>query len=156
MPLIIDGHNLIGKMKSISLSDPEDEAKLVASLARNLQFSERKAIVIFDSGAGGGHTPPPRGPKIQVKFAPVGGSADSIIMDMIRRDPNPKGLTIVSSDNEIRQCARARRAKLVSAEDFAEQLESGPERPTRRRGKDDSPADIDVKEWLEYFEQGRK
>jgi hypothetical protein len=76
-------------------------------------------------------------------------------MEMIRRDPNPKGLTIVSSDNEIRQCARARRAKLISSEEFAEKLEAGPQRP-RRRSRDYGPADIDVKEWLDYFEQGRK
>ncbi len=156
MPIIIDGHNLIGKMKSISLADPEDEAKLVARLAQDLPSSGQKAIVVFDSGAGGGSTPTPKGPQLQVIFAPVGGSADSIIMDMIKSDPNPKGLTIVSSDNEIRRCARSRRAKLVSAEDFAEKLESGPQRSRPRRSRDYGPADIDVNEWLEYFKQGRK
>ena len=156
MPIIIDGHNLIGKMKSISLADPEDEAKLVATLARHLLPRKQKAIVVFDSGAGGGSTPTTKGPQVQAIFAPVGGCADSIIMEMIRRDPNPKGLTIVSSDNEIRRCARSRRAKLVSSEDFAEKLEAGPERPRRARSRNYGPADIDVKEWLEYFEQGRK
>lgn len=156
MPIIVDGHNLIGKMKSISLADPEDEAKLVAILARHLLSRGQKGIVVFDRGADGGRTPQPKGPDLRVIFAPPEGCADSVIMDMIKRDPNPKGLTIVSSDNEIRRCARSRRAKLISAEDFAETLESAPERPRRARSRDYGPADIDVKEWLEYFEQGRK
>jgi len=34
MPLLIDGHNLIGQIPDISLSDPDDEAKLVLLLRR--------------------------------------------------------------------------------------------------------------------------
>jgi len=155
MPMMIDGHNLVGKMSSISLSDPEDEVKLVAILARHLLRSRQKAIVVFDKGAEGNLAPRLKGARLRVIFAPPEGSADAIIMDMIKRDPNPKGLTIVSSDNEIRRCAKSRRARTILAEDFAQTLESQPARrrpgPRRKYGSED----IDVEEWLEYFEQGR-
>jgi len=156
MPIIVDGHNLIGKMASISLADPEDEVKLVAKLAGHLLKSRQKGIVVFDKGAEGNLAPRLTGPNLQVIFAPPEGCADTIIMDMIRSDPNPKGLTIVSSDNEIRRCARSRRAKLISSDKFADQLES---RRARRRSKgkgSSASTDIDVEEWLDYFEQGRK
>ena len=156
MPTIVDGHNLIGKMASISLADPEDEAKLVAILARHLLKSRQKGIVVFDKGAEGELAPKLKGPNLRVIFAPPEGCADRIIMDMIKRDPNPKGLTIVSSDNEIRRCARSRRAKLISSEDFGRQLESGSAPNHGDRKQDHGSADIDVKEWLDYFEQGRK
>ena len=156
MPIIVDGHNLIGKMASISLADPEDEAKLVAILARHLPKGRQKAIVVFDKGAEGDLAPRLKGPNLRVIFAPPEDCADRIIMDMIKGDPNPKGLTIVSSDNEIRRCARSRRAKLISAEDFARQLESGSARSRAGGKRDHGSADIDVKEWLDYFEQGRK
>ena len=154
MPIIIDGHNLIGKMASISLADPEDEAKLVAMLGRHLLYNRQKATVVFDKGAEGDLAPRLTAPRLNVIFARPGDCADAIIMDMIKSDPNPKGLTIVSSDNEIRRCARSRRAKLISAEDFAKRLESQP--PIKRRGRKYDSADIDVEEWLDYFEQGRK
>jgi hypothetical protein len=75
---------------------------------------------------------------------------------MIKRDPNPKGLTIVSSDNEIRRCARSRRARLMSAEDFARQLESDSGKPGRKKTKNGRLDDIEVSEWLDYFNKGRK
>lgn len=155
MPVIIDGHNLIGKMSGISLADPDDEAKLVGFLARQLHFLHKKVIVVFDKGAETDSAPRLDSPKLRVIFASPESSADEIIMDMIRRDPNPKGLTIVSSDNEIRRCARSRRARLISAEDFAGQLESAPSR--RRRGAHRGEVDdIDVDEWLDYFEKGKE
>ncbi|UCD59109.1 MAG: NYN domain-containing protein [Candidatus Hydrogenedentota bacterium] len=155
MHVIIDGHNLIGKMSKISLADPNDEDKLVRTLARHLHSEHQKLIVVFDKGAELDHAPRHKSPKLRVIFAPPDGSADAIIIDMIKRDPNPKGLTIVSSDNEIRRCARRRRARLVSSEDFAKQLELPPK---PRRGGDSRGGrveDIDVDEWLAYFEEGR-
>jgi predicted RNA-binding protein with PIN domain len=156
MPIIIDGHNLIGKMKSISLADPEDEAKLISILARHLLLTGQKAIVVFDKGADGDFAPRLKGPNMEIIFAPPGGSADAIIIDLIKRDPNPKGLTIVSSDNEIRRCGRSRRTRLISADNFAKQLESGSQRTRKSKKRSNGPADIDVEEWLDYFEQGRK
>jgi len=155
MPMVIDGHNLIGKMKGISLADPNDEEKLVKLLAQHLHDSRQKVIVVFDKGSDADLMPNHNGPRLRVIFAPPESSADALIMDMIRRDPNPRGLTIVSSDNEIRRCARSRRAHLMSSEDLAQELESCPHhhRPrvrTRDFGK------IDVDEWLEYFKGKRR
>jgi len=155
MPLIIDGHNLIGKMSSLSLADPCDEEKLVAKLARHLLSQRQKCTVVFDKGREVGVVPHQIGAKLQVIFAPPGTSADTIIIDMIKQDPNPKGLTIVSSDNEIRRAARSRRARLVSAEKFAETLESSPQKPQKRASGDGRFDDIEIEEWLDYFEKGR-
>jgi predicted RNA-binding protein with PIN domain len=155
MPLIVDGHNLIGKMPSISLADPCDEEKLIAKLAQHLLSQRQKCTVVFDKGREFGIVPQQIGAKLQVIFAPPGTSADTIIIDMIRQDPNPKGLTIVSSDNEIRQTARSRRARLVSAEDFAEELESSPRKPQKKASGDGRFDDIEIEEWLDYFKKGR-
>jgi predicted RNA-binding protein with PIN domain len=51
MPVIIDGHNLIGRMSGISLADPQDEEKLIRMLAQDLHLAQRKAIVVFDRAA---------------------------------------------------------------------------------------------------------
>jgi hypothetical protein len=74
---------------------------------------------------------------------------------MIRQDPNPKGLTVVSSDNEIRRCARSRKARVISSEEFARTIESPPRRSKRGGVEENTTEYVDVKEWLEYFRTGR-
>ena len=155
MPVIIDGHNLIGKMSSISLSDPDDEEKLIQLLARHLHRNPQTTIVVFDKGTELEQAPRRRGPGLSVIFAPPGSSADAIIIDMVKRDPNPKGLTVVSSDNEIRRCARSRRSRTVSAERFAKKLDSPPEDRRRGSAPDEETGEMDVDEWIDYFREGR-
>jgi predicted RNA-binding protein with PIN domain len=155
MPIIIDGHNLIGKMTSISLGERDDEEKLVGMLARHLLTHRRKVTVVFDRGTDPERVSWQKGSRLHVIFAPPESCADAIIMDMIKRDPNPKGLTIVSSDNEIRRCARSRRARLVSAEDFAAELESQPEHRRRAWTDGNGLGRIDVADWSEYFRKGK-
>ncbi len=91
MPMVIDGHNLIGKMKGISLADPHDEEKLVRLLAQHLHDSPQKVIVVFDKGSDLAFIRSPYVPGLRVIFAPPESSADAIIMDMITHDPNPRG-----------------------------------------------------------------
>lgn len=155
MPVIIDGHNLIGKMSKIRLGERDDEEKLLRILARHLHLNSQKFIVVFDKGTDLDSGARQERPRLRVIFAPPEGSADDIIIDMIKRDPNPKGLTIVSSDNEIRRCARSRRARLVLSEDFAKKLESAPERRRRPTPGSDAVDSFDLEEWLDYFKRGR-
>jgi len=154
MPLIIDGHNLIGQMLEISLSDPHDEEKLIKRLEEYHRERETPIIVVFDPG----QAPPPakrlRGKGIKVLFAPPGSKADTLIINLIKKSPHPKGLTIVSSDREVRRAARARRAKMMTAQRFARML-SRPKRlpfmePTiKEKGLSSS----EVKEWMAIFEK---
>lgn len=48
--------------------------------------------------------------------------ADVVIMRMIDRDSGPRDLLVVSSDAEIRQAAKRRKARYCSSEKFVEQL----------------------------------
>ncbi|MBI5117969.1 NYN domain-containing protein [Candidatus Poribacteria bacterium] len=155
MPVIIDGHNLIGKMSSISLADPDDEQKLVDVLTERLRYHYQKVIVVFDKGSDAEFAPRRRARGLRVIFAPPESSADAIIIDMIKKDPNPKGLTIVSSDNEIRRCARSRRARLILSEEFARDLQSAPADRPRTGTPPDGHEDIDVNDWLDYFKKGK-
>jgi hypothetical protein len=154
MPLLIDGHNLIGQMSEISLGDPDDEEKLVRVLAQHLLFRRQKVTVVFDKGTDMDAGPRQEMSGLRVIFAPPKSSADAIIIDIIRTDPNPKGLTVVSSDNEIRRCARSRRAKVISSKEFARTLETPV--PIRRPHQKTSNRDeVDVEDWLEYFKRRR-
>ena len=51
MPLLVDGHNLIGQVPGLSLADADDEAQLVQLLRRYSTAKRgRQVVVVFDRG----------------------------------------------------------------------------------------------------------
>ncbi|HAL61265.1 MAG TPA: hypothetical protein DCP08_02535 [Chloroflexi bacterium] len=152
--LVIDGHNLIGQMLDISLSDPHDEEKLVKRLEEYHRERGTPIIVVFDPG----QAPPPvkrlRGKGIKILFAPPGSKADTLIINLIKKSPSPKGLTIVSSDREVRRAARARRAKMITAQRFARMLSRPKRLPfTEPTIKEKGLSSSEVREWMAIFEK---
>lgn len=150
MPLLIDGHNLIGRLPDISLDDPNDEAKLVVRLRRWCARTGRQATVVFDAGLPGGPSRELSSGSVKVVFAPTGGSADATLRSRIRHAWDPRGLVVVSSDREITAAAETRGARVVRAEEFAAQLGAVPS-----RGDEEevvlSPQEI--QRWLDLFER---
>lgn len=149
MPLLVDGHNLIGRLPDLHLDDPDDEAKLVLRLRTFVSRTRKRATVVFDRGLPGGPSRALSGGGVQVIFAPTGRSADGILRKRIRRARDPRGLTVVTSDGAIIATARARGARVIRAEAFAEQLTA----PPKLAGEDDvrlSPDEVEA--WLSVFE----
>jgi predicted RNA-binding protein with PIN domain len=146
MPLLIDGHNLIGKMEGVSLADPDDEAALVQRVRRYCLRHRRRATVVFDSGLPGGPSRTLSSPEVKVIFAPTGSNADALIRHLLRQERDPAGLLVISSDRAIRAAAQARGARAITAEAFARQL------TLPARGEAEKPETAgDVEEWLKVF-----
>ncbi len=151
MPLLIDGHNLIGRLADLSLEDPEDEARLVERVRRYCWRHRCQAIVVFDAGLPGGPAPHLSGGSVRVVFASPGTTADALIRHHIRQTRDPRGLIVVSSDRAVQEAARSRGARAVPAEQFAAEL--APPRPTEE--PPEKPGSVgDVEEWLRLFEKG--
>ncbi len=152
--LVIDGHNLIGQMVEISLSDPHDEEKLIKRLEEYHREKGTPIVVVFDPGQTSPPTKRLQGKGIKVLFAPPGSKADTMIINLVKKSPYPKGLTIVSSDREVRRAARARRAKMMTAQRFARIL-SRPKKPplTEPTIKEKGLSSSEVKEWMAIFEK---
>lgn len=153
MPLLIDGHNLIGKMPDLSLADPEDEAELVRRVQRYCQRHRRRAVIVFDAGVVGGRSPSLSGAGVEAVFAPPGRRADDVIRERLGKLRDPAGWTVVSSDREIQKMARQVGARAVSAEEFAEMLRAS---PTRAREPSPRLSEEEIQEWLDRFRQRRK
>ncbi|HID89734.1 MAG TPA: hypothetical protein EYP52_08520 [Anaerolineae bacterium] len=154
MPLLIDGHNLIGRMPDLSLEDPEDEVALVRRLRRYCWRHRRRAIVIFDAGLPGGRSPILSSPEVQVIFAPYGRTADALLCERIRRMRDPAGLIVVSSDHSVQAAARDRGMRVIPAETFAAELaaDDGVE-----EGAEEKPRSVeDLEEWLRLFNERRE
>lgn len=147
MPLLIDGHNLIGQMADLHLDDPDDEAKLVARLRTYCARARRRATVVFDQGLPGGRSRALSGGGVEVVFAGAGRPADPILRERIREARDPCGLIVVSSDHAIVAAARARGARVVHSEAFAAELSA----PREGDAEEAGPSKEEVEEWLEEF-----
>jgi predicted RNA-binding protein with PIN domain len=153
MPLLIDGHNLIGRLPDLHLDDPDDEAKLTARLRVYCARTGKRVTVVFDRGLPGGRSQELSGGGVEVVFAATGRTADGILRARIRRARNPRGLIVVTSDREVVATAQARGARGVRAEEFAARLSEPQPVPA---GRDVQLSVEEVEEWLSVFEGKKK
>jgi len=149
MPLLIDGHNLIGRLPGLRLDDPDDEAKLVARLRTYCARTGKRVTVVFDRGLPGGRSRELSGGRTEVVFASAGHTADGILRERVRRARDPRGLTVVTSDREVIAAAQAGGARVMRSEEFAVQLRA--RRPADEGEKDVHLSAEEVGEWLKVF-----
>ena len=156
MHYLIDGHNLIAKMPGISLSDPDDEAKLVLRLKSWSAGSRRRRItVVFDGGLPGGQSRALSSGSIKVLFASTGSSADSVLIGRIHNVQNPAEYTLVTSDQAVIKAAKARNMPRISAESFAAQIQTS--NKSAKAESDLAPvlSEEEIEEWLYLFKKAR-
>jgi predicted RNA-binding protein with PIN domain len=155
MHWLIDGHNLIGQLPDLQLSDPNDEAKLLEHLIRFRARTGDKITVIFDPG--GGYQP---GRKLKqggvtVQFAPSGKTADQLIVKRLRRTKNQQSVRVVSSDRAVQTAARLAGVQAVKAADFSRHLLGSSSNANSDPGcqPDVNLSTNEIDEWLDLFNQ---
>jgi predicted RNA-binding protein with PIN domain len=96
--------------------------RLVDQLEAFAADSGDQVAVVFDGrpfGLDGGGL-------VEVGFAPGGrNAADHAIADWVRGDPDPGGLTVVTSDRELESAVRAAGADVVGSGAFRRRLDEG-------------------------------
>lgn len=158
MHWLIDGHNLIGQMPNLQLSDPNDEEKLLEYLRRYRARTGHQLTVVFDAGQSYQPATKKKQGGITVQFAPHGQTADRLIKQRVRRVRNPQAMIVVTSDRAVQQAARQMGVRVVTAQEFSQQLlnlsVSGA--PTDEEAQANLQLSADeVEEWLSIFEQGK-
>lgn len=159
MPILIDGHNLIGQLPDIQLTDPDDEVQLVLKLRQYAGRFQKKVIVVFDNGLPAGLEKGLSTHSVEVRFASAASSADNSIRHIILSTKNPSGWMVVSSDTQITQLAAQCGMKCTSAHQFASTLTStfspSPKRKKQRQtlSKKIDPhlSKAEIDEWLNLF-----
>lgn len=152
MSYLIDGHNLIGQMPDMKLSDANDEEKLIARLMAFLGRTGKTATVVFD--------PPRHGVqerlslreargKLSVVWTPVGRIADDVLRDLIMLVKDKQGTTVITSDSAVAGYARVSGIRSMSSQNFIKQMNapsaSAESKPTATRA--------DVDEWAAVFKE---
>lgn len=152
MPYLIDGHNLIGRLSGVSLSDPDDEAQLIQRLRAHLAGIGKKGEVVFDRGLpGGAHRWSTR--LLAVRFAPSPKTADEVILERLRRLPDPQNWTVVTSDREVAEQARRRGARVLPSEAFARGMSRPASEPEAKQTGSSSEDDLSY--WEDLFRKPR-
>ncbi|MFC2015361.1 NYN domain-containing protein [Chloroflexota bacterium] len=149
MPILIDGHNLIGQLSSISLQDPDDEEKLLRLLLSYQARTGKRITVVFDAGAPSALPQKWQQGKVEVIFARGSGDADTTIARRIRSSGDPGQWLVITSDRELAETVERSGARVLSAHDFAADLEAGLE--PSNEGKDTPISSKEVEDWLALF-----
>lgn len=149
MPVLIDGHNLIGQMPGLSLQDPDDEEKLVRSLISWRARLGKKVTVVFDPGGSFALAESRRIGGVEIVFAPHGGNADAVIARRVRRSRDPRGWLVVTSDRGLTATVEQLGARVQSAGSFAAQLEAPEAGAPDWKGN--PPSSEEVESWLALF-----
>lgn len=150
MPLLIDGHNLIGQLPSLSLQDPDDEEKLVRLLSSYRARTRKSITVVFDPGAAFSLPQVRKVGGVEVVFAPHNSSADAVIARRMAASRNPRGWLVITSDRGLAEKVTHQGARVQSAETFALELSQGAE--PESEWKDTPLSAEEVEAWLDLFE----
>src|SRR5262245_33350817 len=162
MRFLIDGYNL---MHARGLMAPrfgpngfrKARRRFLNDLAAALDPVEaHQTTVVFDADGPPEHLPKEgRHQGLTVLFAVDDEDADTRIERLIASHPDPKRLTVVSSDHRIRQAASRRRARVLTADEYLVRLMSpGRSRPAvahDQGSRRDGPTPSETEHWLAEF-----
>ncbi len=163
MPLLIDGHNLIGSgmLEGISLEDEDDELRLVTRLRVWRSNYKGDMTVVFDRGIVGGMSREMSGSGVKVIFARDPQDADDLIKRRIQaRQP---GLTLVTNDFALCQEAKLYDVDIWRPDEFVWRMQSGQALPAERTESTVEPgaeadvqlSDVELSEWMQLFGPAR-
>lgn len=152
MPYLIDGHNLIPKIRGMSLREIDDEEQLIGLLQAFQRVKRTKVEVFFDK-APAGQARTKRYGNVTAHFVRQGQPADEAILQRLHHLGNDaRNWSVVSSDRHVQTQAHALQAQVISSDDFAARLEEAfrqaPPGPAGNEGKLD---ESEVEEWLKIF-----
>jgi predicted RNA-binding protein with PIN domain len=151
VPILIDGHNLIGRLPMLSLQDPDDEEKLIRLLIAYRARTGRAITVVFDPGGTFALPQTRRHSGIEVAFAPHGSTADAVISRRVRCSRDPRAWLVITSDQKLAEAVARMGARVRSADAFAAELGPRPDVPPDWRETPPSPEEVDS--WLALFEE---
>lgn len=124
MTLLIDGHNLIAHIPGIDLSDVDDEGQLVQLLQAYCRL-RRKTVEVYFDRAPAGQAGTRQFGQVRAVFVREGSTADEAIMERLKRlGKRARNVTVVSSDRQVQQAARAAHAGVMPSEAFADEWDS--------------------------------
>lgn len=165
---LIDGYNLMGALGLIQGNlGPSGLEKgrlyLLDFLARQFGDQAGEVLVVFDAARAPRGVPAEMEHKgIQVRFAKGMDEADDLIEELLRAQPHPSRLTLVSSDHRLRRAAELSRKRVLECQAFLDELEGRKKVKEAGQGseidnvKPQKPSAAERDHWLSIFSDVEK
>lgn len=160
MPLLIDGFNLIYKFPELEeymyrRMLPNAMSGLLDILKEYREIKKTHIRVVFDGKKEvSSNIKREKSGSIDVYYS-LDFSADFLIKEFIKKDPNPKMTTVVTSDNDILFYVNRFKAKTITSEKFAEHviktIEEKYEDKTPEKEENPALTDDDLTFWEKLF-----
>ena len=155
MPYMIDGHNLIPKVRGLSLQNPDDELELIKRLQTFCRVRRQAVEVYFDKAATGRSGTKSFG-MVRAHFVSETSNADTAIRQALKRlERKARNWQVISSDRQVQAEARSAHAAVITAEEFAVQLEEALIQTVKSPPGEQRLSDEEVDAWLELFNRDR-
>jgi hypothetical protein len=162
MRYLIDGYNLAHAMNLLTgkALPPHRLERARQALLKQVCLGHGPAAadvtVVFDAARArrkGGKRPDFQG--VRVLFS-HGQSADDLIEELLRQEPAPRQLTVVSDDRRLREAARRRACPVLGCLDYLEVLAhprpaAPPAPPPEEPLKPGAGSEADRRRWLDAF-----
>lgn len=158
MPVLIDGNNLLFAARAIENPDILfGKAMLCEALGAWSLRTGQAVHVVFDGAAPSSQRAEQIGNvAIEMTFSGSGVSADAVLTKMVEADSAARRMLVVSTDREIQQAARGRRAQVMRSDEFWRTLRRDLAKPRRQapsepKGKRHGLNSAETDEWLREF-----
>ena len=113
-------------------------------MLRSYQARTGKSLtVVFDPGLASALSQKRRQGGIEIVFAPHGSSADTVITRRVRRNRDPQGCRVVTSDHQLSNAVAQLGARVQSAEAFAAELSAPQDAPPEWKELPPSPEEVE-------------
>ena len=150
MAYIVDGNNVMGQTPGWHRDKPNARRRLVEQLAAFAFAKKARVTVVFDGEPDRLMPEASAHRGVKIFYAEKGSDADTRIERMVESSPNPRGLTVVTSDRHLAFVVRSHGAAIIRSGEFRIQLEQAlASKPSLEDGE--QPEVGDVNAWLRYF-----
>ncbi|MAJ46128.1 MAG: hypothetical protein CBC35_02365 [Planctomycetes bacterium TMED75] len=156
MKLLIDTCNILHRTGILPPDLAGIDERGLANLVQNSRYGNLKVDFMCDGPrvAADGRVRATTGPGCRFRFAGRHQTADALIIKALQNSSSPRRLLVVSSDRAIQIEARKRRCRVLSADDFLEQLAQDDHSASRKERFKRPPMDgvpRSAEFWLKEF-----
>jgi len=118
MHYIIDGYNLMFRVLRAGDDLQEQRELIISDLNEKIQLLNLNVTIVFDAHYQYGEESRSLFQSLEIYFTAQGESADEFILKCVKASPNPRQVTVVTSDNKLAWAARRMLAKTESIKEF--------------------------------------
>ena len=152
--IVIDGHNLLWAVHEMTGgSGISGEVALCHMISRYLKLASDVGLIVFDGTGPSDKSGFDNISNLEVLFSGLSTDADSVIESKVRANGMARGMTVVSSDRQLRRVSQTKKAAVVKAEEFwrTMQTELGRKKVDEPSAKRHGLSESETDRWLELF-----